>query len=112
LAGVAHEVPDRAHFADLLVYEGPAFPQRGLFFEEGFVQGVAADEAMASRQPLRRRAVDALEDHFRRPVVDPVDRLDHRAAREVGLGRYESHLVAFLQKKRKARRASHDEPSV
>ena len=74
---------------------------------------LAANEHVASAKRLRRvDVVHAFEPHNSGGIVLRTDFLDLRATGHIKHGRHERHLHALLEQKRKARRASHDEPPI
>ena len=78
-----------------------------------FGKFLATNEHVASAKRLRRvDVVYALEPHDGGGIVLRADFLNLRATGHIEHGRHERHLHALLEQKRKARRASHDEPPI
>ena len=78
-----------------------------------FREFLATNEHVASAKRLRRvDVVHAFEPHDGGGIVLQTDFLNFRATRHIEHGRHERHFHALLEQKRKARRASHDEPPI
>ena len=106
----------RPQKASLRVMDFPPGHVIGMRCRDGlrkFGKLLATHEHVASAQRLRRvDVVHASEPHDGGGIVLRTDFLNDRATRHIEHGRHERHLHALLEQKRKARRASHDEPPI